>query len=304
MNLLGIDVGGTAVKLGWVSLEGTLLARDEHPVDFDGYQTPILDTMLGATAQFCAATATLPDAIGISATGQIDEDAGYVAGSCGNLPGWVGTQLRAAFAAAYAVPVTVMNDANCALLGEQWVGAATGARDVVLVTLGTGVGGGLLAGGRVIRGARGFGGELGHMITHFGGRPCTCGLRGCWEQYASVTALLRDAGRAMDPAPADGRAFFRAVAAGDEKAMAVCSRWIDEIAVGLCGLTHLTNPERIIIGGGVSVQEQLLIGPLRERVLAQVMPRYKDGTRLLAAALGNDAGLIGAARMAAGMQDL
>ncbi len=296
MSFLGVDIGGTAVKLAMVDRQGNIRAQGEHPVNHDGYKTPILTTATQRARDFCDARGFTPEGVGVSATGQIDVRRGVVAGTCGNLPGWEGAPIRQAFAEAFSVPVAVMNDVNCALMGEAWRGGARGCRDAVMITLGTGVGCAMLVDGRIVNGRSGFAGEGGHFPTHAGGRPCTCGNAGCYEQYASVTALLRMVKKAMGPgAPANGREVFARLAAGDEAVAAAVDRWTQEIAVGLVGLVHLCNPEVVLIGGGVSAQEAL-IESVRGRVLSRVMPRYRDGLRVNAATLGNSAGVLGAVR--------
>lgn len=295
MNILGVDIGGTAVKLGILDGQGRFLHRAEHSVSFDGYRTPILATALEAARQLVRQSGVALAGVGISATGQIDVASGTVAGTCGNLPGWVGTPLKAAFEEAFQVPATAMNDANCAVLGEGWLGGAKGCRHVVMVTLGTGVGGGVLVDGRVLEGRAGLAGELGHMpLQYSGGKPCTCGNHGCYEQYASVTALLALAEERLGSRPANARQLFDMAQGGDAAAIQLLDAWRGAVAMGLVGLTHLFSPELILLGGGVSRQAEWLVAPVRETVLRQVMPRFAQGLRIEAAALGNDAGLIGA----------
>ena len=162
------------------------------------------------------------------------------------------------------------------------------------MTLGTGVGGGILTGGRLLEGARGLGGELGHYRTHaLDGVPCTCGATGCWERYAATTALVR-AAQKKDPAWKDGRAIFAAAEAGNETVLALLDAWTDEIAQGLAGMVHIFNPQLILIGGGVSAQQKLLIEPIAEKVKASVMPAFAEGLEIRAAQLHNDAGMVGA----------
>ncbi|WP_425370264.1 ROK family protein, partial [Gemmiger formicilis] len=155
-------------------------------------------------------------------------------------------------------------------------------------------GGGILTGGRLLEGARGLGGELGHFRLHaLDGVACTCGAIGCYERYAATTALVRDAQKMGLDAP-DGRAIFEAAAAGDARTLAVLNRWISEIAQGLAGLVHIFNPQLILIGGGVSAQQALLIDPLAAQVRKSIMPAFAEGLEVRAAALQNDAGLVGA----------
>lgn len=296
--ILCIDVGGTAVKLGLLDSAGTIRSRDECPVNEDGYKTPILTTTLRAADAFLADQLSEGEplkGVAVSATGQVDDQRGIVIGTNGAIPGYEGTNFKEAFEKMYHVPTHVLNDANAAVLGETFFGAGLGYREVVMVTLGTGVGGGVVAGGRLIRGHRGIAGELGHFSIDREGIPCTCGNRGCFERYASTTALMAMARETLGAdAPKDGREFFRRVEQGENALQQILSTWLDHVAVGIIGLSHIFNPEIVLIGGGVSRQERLLIQPLRERVNHGLMPRFSEGFCLEAARLGNDAGMMGA----------
>ena len=293
----GIDIGGTAVKLGIVDETGRVLLKGEESVSFDGYQTPVLTTVRRAAKEFLTVNSIPVESlagIGVSATGQIDSRKGIVAGTCGNFPNYIGSPIKSALEEDFGLPVTVANDANCMTLGEVWVGAAQGYTDVIGVTLGTGVGGGILTGGYLLEGARGLGGELGHYRTHaLDGVDCTCGAKGCWERYAATTALVRTA-QEKDPAWKDGRAIFAAAEAGSETVLALLDHWTDEIAQGLAGMVHIFNPQLILIGGGVSAQQKLLIEPIAAKVKASVMPAFAEGLEVRAAQLHNDAGMVGA----------
>ena len=210
------------------------------------------------------------------------------------MPHYIGSPIKAELEALFGLPITVANDANCMCLGEVWVGGAKGYTDVIGVTLGTGVGGGILTGGRLLEGARGLGGEIGHYRLHaLDGVPCTCGAVGCWEQYAATTALVR-AAKEKNPDWTDGRAIFAAAEAGDETVLALLDHWTDEIAQGLAGMVHIFNPQLILIGGGVSAQQKLLIDPIATKVKASVMPAFAEGLEVRAAQLHNDAGMVGA----------
>lgn len=296
--ILGIDVGGTAAKIGGLTREGKILRRQEVPVAGDGYATPILTSVLAGVEALlaeCPEDGDGLEGIAVSATGQVDDQIGTVIGTNGAIPGYEGTCFRQALEEEYAVPVHVLNDANAAALGETFLGGARGCKDVVMVTLGTGVGGGVISGGKLIRGRRGIAGELGHFTIDRNGVPCTCGQRGCFERYASTTALMRMAWEKTDREKVpDGRAFFDLVQAGDAEMGQVLENWIQQIATGIIGLVHIFNPEIVLIGGGVSRQENLLISPLRKKVIQGMMPRFAEGFRLEAATLGNDAGMIGA----------
>ena len=287
----------------WAATEGKYLTGRFSPGygDWDIAVQPLvaaaLDTVRKAAKEFLTAQAIPVEnlsGIGVSATGQIDSRKGIVAGTCGNFPNYIGSPIKAALEQDFGLPVTVANDANCMTLGEVWVGGAQGYTDVIGVTLGTGVGGGILTGGRLLEGARGLGGELGHYRTHaLDGVPCTCGATGCWERYAATTALVR-AAKEKNPAWTDGRAIFAAAEAGDPEVLALLDAWTDEIAQGLAGMVHIFNPQLILIGGGVSAQQKLLIAPIAAKVKASVMPAFAEGLEIRAAQLHNDAGMVGA----------
>ena len=294
--ILSIDIGGTAVKMGLVDHEGAIHARHEASVCFDHYQTPILTTVIREAQAFLARESEQIEGIGVSATGQVDDRAGAVIGTNGKIPHYEGAQIKRDMEAAFGVPVFALNDANAAALGECFAGRAKGVQNVLMVTLGTGVGGGIVLGGKIFGGTRGIAGELGHFTLYQDGPRCPCGKRGCFESYAATTALVRRAKEATGEADMNGRIVFSRAADGDQAMLAVLSAWIDDIAAGISGLVHIFNPQMVLIGGGVSAQEALLIAPLRERVLRSVMPRFAECLQLEAATLGNDAGMIGAAR--------
>ena len=294
--ILSIDIGGTAVKMGLVDHAGAIHARHEASVCFDHYQTPILTTVIREAQAFLARESAQIEGIGVSATGQVDDRAGAVIGTNGKIPHYEGAQIKRDMEAAFGVPVFALNDANAAALGECFAGRAKGVQNVLMVTLGTGVGGGIVLGGRIFGGTRGIAGELGHFTLYQDGPRCPCGKRGCFESYAATTALVRRAKEATGEADMNGRIVFSRAADGDQAMLAVLSAWIDDIAAGISGLVHIFNPQMVLIGGGVSAQEALLIAPLRERVLRSVMPRFAECLQLEAATLGNDAGMIGAAR--------
>ena len=294
--ILSMDIGGTAVKLGLVDHQGVVHARHEASVCFDGYETPILTTVIREAQAFLAREQAQVEGVGVCATGQVDDREGVVIGTNGKIPHYEGAQLRRDLETALGVPVCALNDANAAALGECFTGRARGMENVLMITLGTGVGGGIVLGGKIFGGTRGIAGELGHFTLYQDGAPCPCGKRGCFESYAATTALVRRAQEITGEAALDGRAIFARAAAGDPVMHDALNGWIEDIAAGISGLVHIFNPQMVLIGGGVSAQEELLIAPLRRRVLAQVMPRFAEGLRVEAATLGNDAGLIGAAK--------
>lgn len=302
---LGIDIGGTAVKVGSVDDTGTVLRTATYAVNGDNYETPILETVVRSChiyLQESGETAADYAGIGVSATGAINVEKGIVAGAAGHIPNYVGSPIRERMEQEFGIPVQVLNDANAAALGEAWVGAARGRRNVVVVTVGTGVGGGILVDGRILLGASGFAGELGHVPVQYEGEDCTCGNKGCLEHYGSTSALVRDV-RALvrsgqvtgvSEENVDGRWIFAQAEAGNAVVQQAIQSWIEVIAAGIVGFVHLFNPELVLIGGGVSAQEEWFIQPLRERVMAQAMPHFARDLEIRAAALHNEAGMVGA----------
>ena len=315
MRYLAADIGGTAVKCGLISEEGHVLLKTEAPVDFDQYQTPILESALRTAEKLlreacggdAAENTSAPElakrleigGIGICAKGMIDKTNGVVAGSGGHLPGYVGSRFKEAFEERFALETRVINDANSAAVAEMWTGRAAGCRNAVVVTIGTGIGGGIIADGRILEGGRGFAGEIGHMTIQKDGPLSSCGNPGTFEDYASTGALRRRVCEALTAAGKkteniSGREIFALAEEGDKLIRSVIREWISDIAVGLVNLVYVFDPEIIVIGGGVSHQKKWLLDPLRETVKERLLPLYAERFRLEPAVHENDAGMIGA----------
>ena len=297
-NYLGVDIGGTFIKLGLVDDAGNVSLRREVPIDRSGSET-VMETLMKGVDEFLLAhglDAMDLEGIGVSAAGCIDTARGCVANNGGTVPGWPHTEVTGPLKEKYGIEATMANDGNCVALAEAWIGAAKGKRDVLCVVLGTGVGGGIISGGNLIEGARGYGGEVGHFPTHAEKKPAYKGdISADYEKHAATSALVNLAAAAGAPWT-NGREIFNAAETGDEKALAILDEWIYEIAMGIMGLVHVFDPETVIIGGGVSAQEDLLIKPLREKILDLVQPDFADGLEIKAAELGNNAGMAGAVK--------
>ena len=305
MLYIGIDVGGTNLKAGLVDEAGRILAVERAPLDFQGPEL------------FAEATARLAQEAARRG-GAAREEVAYVGMG---LPGAVSggdivfttnipmrdVPIERLFRRHWDVPLLLGNDADCAAVGEFCFGAGRGCQDVAVVTLGTGVGCGLILGGKLRGGP--LTSEAGHMTIQQGGEPCNCGRRGCWEQYASATGLIRRTREAMAAHPesalpalaaeggVEGRTAFQAAEAGDETALAVCRAYVRDLADGVISLANLLRPEVVVIGGGVAAApETLLLEPLRELVERESFARHGGRvTRIARAELGNDAGILGAA---------
>lgn len=306
MAYIGIDIGGTQVKFGLVSQDGCVSETIAFDVAFDGYETPIIDTVMEKLVWYMNEhhlTEADIQGIGVSATGQIDVVDGVVIGSAGHIKNWEGCKIKEHIKSVYHGPVSVMNDANCAGLAEQWIGGAKGASDAIIVTIGTGIGGGIIVDSKILCGARGVGGEIGHIIIRNNGVKCSCGNRGCYEQYGSTTALVKTVKRAVKKGtiPAElfagkainGRSIFENLSKNEELAKLV-DKWIGYIADGIVSMIHIFNPQVVLLSGGVSAQKELFIEPLREKVLHRAMRECAKGLRVDAAEMGNNAGLVGA----------
>lgn len=306
MGYIGIDIGGTQVKFGLVSQDGCVSETIAFDVAFDGYETPIMDTVMEKLVWYMQEhhlTEENVQGIGVSATGQIDVVNGVVIGTAGHIKNWDGCRIKDRLKGVYSGPVSVMNDANCAALAEQWLGGAQGATDAVVVTIGTGIGGGIIVDSKILCGSRGVGGEIGHFTIRNNGIKCTCGNRGCYERYGSTTALVKAVKQAVkkgvipealfEGKAINGRTIFERISRNQELAKIV-DKWIGHIADGIIGLVHIFNPQVVLLSGGVSAQKELFIDPLREKILSIVMPQSAINLRIDAAKMGNDAGLVGA----------
>jgi glucokinase len=306
---IGIDVGGTKVLGVVTDASGVVVdeVRAATPLD-DGHQ--MVATMARVANEL---RRRHPDAVALGAgvAGLVTFD-GVVRVSP-NLPSVVELPVGALLEEAVGIPVRVDNDATCALRGEHERGAARGVDDVALVTLGTGVGGAFVLGGRLVRGANGFAGEVGHMVVERGGVPCVCGRRGCWERYASGTGLgrmgreLAEAGGAPrlvalaggDPALVRGEHVTAAAAAGDEPALAVMDLLADWIAVGLANLGQIVDVARFVVGGGLVEAGEVLLGPVRQAYERRLGPRpHRPPAEIVPATMGEYAGAVGASFLA------
>ena len=312
MYTIGIDVGGTNLKAGLVNEAYEIVATSKMPLVWQSQEKLAGDLL--ALAEDAAGKAGVSKAqvasIGIGFPGAVDSKRGAVIHT-------VNIRIREMPVAQlmhrrWDVPIHLGNDADCAALGEFYHFGNADIESLVLVTLGTGIGTGLILNGRIWSGHNGNGGEGGHMVIVHGGELCTCGRRGCWERYASASALVRQTRAAMeahrDSAMWDltggeaerisGRTAFEAMRAGDAAAKAVVEQYIDYLSDGLTNLVNLLQPDVICLGGGVSHErEEDLLLPVRRLVAERSYERGMDvsHTAILTAKLGNDAGIIGAA---------
>ena len=309
--VVGVDVGGTKVMAAEVAADGTVLRVAHRATPGRRVEVGLLEDALTEAVQEVAAGRRLAG-VGLAAAGFVDA-AGERVMFAPHLP-WRGQQVRARLAERWQVPVLLDNDANCAARAEATYGAAVGARDALVVTLGTGIGGAVVLDGELHRGRNGMAGEFGHMQVVPDGRGCECGRRGCWEQYSSGNALVRHARAALeegsvvpgalldlaegDPALVDGPMVTQAARAGDPVALAAFASVGGWLGVGLANLVAALDPEVVVVGGGVSAADELLLEPAR-RTLAESLVGAEDRVvpPVLRAAHGPEAGAVGAASM-------
>lgn len=284
---VGIDVGGTKMLGVVVSGVGDVLRTDRWP-------TPSAESLVDGIARFAAELGGT-GAVGIGVAGMVTR-AGVVRSSP-NLPGVADLDVRGGVESASGRRVVVDNDATCALAAEWQRGAASGASDAWLVTLGTGIGGGLVSGGAIQRGGQGFAGEIGHMVVVRDGEPCPCGRRGCWERYASGTALVTMAGAGARGNP-HGAEVLELADAGDAALRAVVREWIDWIALGVSNLANATDPDVVVLGGGAGSDPAVAAAVSSSLARHLYAPSQRRIPRVVAAACGERAGAIGAALLA------
>jgi len=287
-QVIGIDLGGTAIKLARFTRSGELLAEAQLP-------TPQPAVPGAVTMALCEAVEQLDPhrhagLVGIGLPGPMDT-AARVARVCINLPGWEEVPLADWLEPRLERRVTLANDGNCAVVGEAWLGAAQGCGDVVLLTLGTGVGGGVLLNGSLFTGHNGAAAEPGLIGVDPEGPACNSGNRGSLEQFASIGALRRLSER-------DPRELGRAAEAGDPEALAVWSRYGSRLGVGITSLVYMFTPELVLLGGGLAGAAPHFLPALRREVETRVQAVSREGLRIEACALGNGAGRLGAARLA------
>lgn len=308
MYYIGLDVGGTTFKAGVVTEDGRIVHKDAMPTGIERpYQEIIAD--MAALCKKVAADAGIEmseiRSIGVGVPGLFDNKTGMIP-FCTNL-GWHDIPFVAEMKKHLDTPVYGDNDATVAGLAESVAGVSAGSQASVFITLGTGVGGGIIIDGKIYAGMRSMGAELGHTLLVLEGEHCTCGRDGCWEAYASATALIRQAKRAGEQHPDSAlhgreeltaRDVFEAADGGDAAAQAVIDRWCVYVAAGLTDLVNSLAPEMILIGGGVSRQGERILAPIREYVAEHCFGQRQGAIPVIAAAkLGNEAGIIGAAAL-------
>lgn len=310
MYRIGIDLGGTNIAAGVVDDNYQIIASAKCKTRLPRPAEEIIADMAKVAREATAEAGLTMDQIvhvGVGSPGTCNAADGIV--EYANNLGFSNVPMRDMLGKLLNRPVYIENDANAAALGEAVAGAAKGVRDCVCITLGTGVGSGIIIENKIYSGFNFAGAELGHTVISVDGEPCTCGRHGCWEAYASATALIRQTRRAMEKHPesamwkiagsldnVDGRTAFDGTRAGDETAQQVVDTYIHYIACGLVNVINIFQPDVLCIGGGICKEGDNLLIPLEKSIASERYSKYcSHQTKLCVAALGNDAGIIGAA---------
>ena len=305
-----IDLGGTNIGIGIVSEEGKLVFKTSVPVEDNKNPVALLTQMAEGTKQCideCGIEKESIVSVGIGIPGLIKGPKGPVI-LAANI-NWHNVDAVSFLEEKIGLPVFLGNDADCAAMGEYYAGSGKQYRSLIMITLGTGIGGGAVADGKLFPGFNGFGGEYGHIPLVHNGVQCACGKKGCFEVYGSANALKRETREAAEQHPESliweicegdldnigGRTAFDAADQGDETAKAVVEQYIDYLADGISGIINMYRPEVIILGGGVSNQGASLLDPLNEKVAKLcVASETIEAPKVVKASLGNSAGIIGA----------
>lgn len=304
--IFGIDLGGTTAKIGLLSEEGRLFDKWEIPTRIEDFGRHILPDLAAAVAKGIEENALTNEdllGIGLAVPGAVMNEKDVAV--CVNLNGWGGCDVAKAFSDLTGLPVKVVNDANAAALGELWQGGGKGYRNMVMVTLGTGVGGGIIIDGQLLKGAHGAGGEIGHLKLYPETEEveeCGCGKSGCAEQFTSATGIVRLA-KEMGMTDEDSKfgflsakdVFDQAIE-GKELPLSVVQRFADELGRTLANVSAVVDPDVFVIGGGVAKSGAFLLDLVQPAFLKYAFPPC-EGTAFHLAELGNDAGFFGAAKL-------
>jgi glucokinase len=310
---IGIDLGGTNIVAGLVDESGHILAKAACPTRATRPAAAVIEDIVALAQQVVdQSPGSMRDvnSIGVGVPGIVNKATSLVEFAC-NL-NWNDIPLKDALFSAFYRPVFLENDANAAAFGEYTAGVATDCDTFVMVTLGTGIGGGMIADGKIFDGFNFAGMEVGHMVIAKGGRPCSCGRKGCFERYASATGLIMTTKEYMaqypssilwelaqgDPENVNGKMPFDAMQQGDLPAQKAIDAYIEDLACGVTNVINIFQPEILAIGGGIAGQGESLLSPLRKIVAQEAYSKDSpQQTKIVAAVLGNDAGIIGAANL-------
>lgn len=280
MNILAIDIGGTMIKYGLVSSDGKILSTDKIKTESNKGLNNILNKIDNIFKRY---KENNPVGIAVSGTGQINGMIGKVIGGNPIIPNWIGTNLVKILEEKYNLPIVLENDVNCVALGEKWIGAGKDLSNFICLTIGTGIGGGIILNNQLFRGENFVAGEFGHILIK----------KGEFEQFASTTALIRlvkeRTGKTLN-----GKEIFDLEKKEIVEYQEVISEWIENLTDGLSSIVYCFNPANMILGGGVIGQGEPLINRIKNSLFKKIGPQFKEKLNIIQAKLGNNAGMIGA----------
>jgi glucokinase len=315
MYYLGLDIGGTKLEAALVEASGSIVHAERTPTHAAEGADAVLERIMALLARVLVpgrVSQVQISALGVGVPGAVEHETGLIHHLV-NLPGWAGLPLRDILIARFRLPVFMTNDANAAALGEYVFGNGIGSKNMLYVTASTGIGAGIIIDGKIVGGANGAAGEVGHMILHAEGQLCNCGNRGCWETLSSGPAIVKAARRYIDEGattaitqlaghgPIKTEHVFAARQQGDAVAKLVVDRALHCLGIGIGNLVNVLNPERVIIGGGVTNAGEIVLSTVAG-VVRQMAYGPAKSVKIMPARLGAQAGVIGAAAVA--MQSL
>ena len=280
MNILAIDIGGTMIKYGLVSSDGEILSTDKIETEAEKGLENILNKIDNIFKRY---KENNPVGIAVSGTGQINGMIGKVIGGNPIIPNWIGTNLVKILEKKYNLPAVLENDVNCVALGEKWIGAGKDLSNFICLTIGTGIGGGIILNNQLFRGENFVAGEFGHILIK----------KGEFEQFASTTALIRLVKERTEKT-LNGKEIFDLEKKEIVEYQEVISEWIENLTDGLSSIVYCFNPANIILGGGVIEQGEPLINRIKDSLFKKIGPQFKEKLNIIQAKLGNNAGMIGA----------
>lgn len=311
MYRIGVDLGGTNIAVGVISEDMKIIGRGKVKTKCPRPAEEIFDDIALAVDMAVKDAGISMDevsSVGVGTPGSVNKSNGYI--EFANNLGFNNVPAKEMLEARIGKKVYLDNDANCAALGEAIAGVGKGVGNFVAVTLGTGVGSGIIVNGKIVSGVNYAGGEMGHTVIMVNGKQCNCGRKGCWEQYASATALISQTKEAMledkdskmwqitngNIDNASGRTAFDAMRLGDETAKKVCDNYIYYVSVGIINIINTFQPEFVCVGGGISHEGETILAPIRKHIDSERYSIHASRqTKVVAAELGNDAGIFGAA---------
>jgi glucokinase len=299
---IGIDLGGTTIKYGVCDDSGQILKTFSRPTRADQPDKEILKDLADAAKEaltFAQNNNLKIHCIGLGTPGTVDVERGHVTGNSPNFKYWYDVPIKLTLEKELNLPVWVDNDANLMIYGEYKFGAGMGHQNIVGLTLGTGIGGGIIIDGELFRGSNYAGSEIGHMSICYNGIPCRCGGYGCWEKYASATAMITNY-NALNPTKqvTNTLEIFNAFERNEEDAVEVINNEIKLVAVGITNLVNIFNPKMVIVGGGVSEAGDWFVDKIAKHVNLIAIKPGTIGLKVVRAKLGNQAGMLGAAAFA------